>query len=305
MKFRDYYDILGIDKNADDKTIKNAYRKLAKKYHPDLNAGSEEAAEKLKEVNEAYEVLSDRDKRQKYDQFEADYDMYGGQNFDPSQYGYDGHSYTYTSTDGDFSDFFNMFFGGGGQSRSSSMGGFDLGDLFAGQTSSRNQRPSRRQYNMDISLSLEEAYQGGEKSVSVNLQGQNKTIKIKWPAGISSGKKIKIKGEAQGIEGDILAKVSVISKDKIEGNNITKTITLTPWQAYFGKKERISTLTGDINVNIPPKVTNGKKVRIPKKGFKDMKGRVGDLYIELKIDNPASLSSEQETLYKQLQALDN
>lgn len=135
MEYKDYYKILGVDEKASQDDIKKAYRKLAKKYHPDLHPDDEKSQDKFKEVNEAYEVIGDEEKRKQYDTFGSSQNFSNGQNFDPSQYGFGGDSYTYTSSDGgDFSDFFNMFFGGGGARSSSarSSSGFDIGDLFGG-----------------------------------------------------------------------------------------------------------------------------------------------------------------------------
>ena len=160
MKYKDYYEILGVDKTSTPEEIKKAYRKLAKKYHPDLNKGSEEAAEKLKEVNEAYEVLSDEEKKAKYDQFGSAYQ--DGMNFDPSQYGY-----TYTSSGASgFSDFFETIFGSGFGGFSSSTGsnervftsggsqGRGFQDLFGQFNGGRKQRP---RYNIEQNLTIEEA----------------------------------------------------------------------------------------------------------------------------------------------------
>src|SRR5574344_349488 len=266
MQYKDYYEILGVDKSADSKEIKKSYRKLAKKYHPDLNKGSEEAAEKLKEVNEAYEVLSDEDKRRKYDQFGSAYQ--DGMNFDPSDYGY-----TYTSSGGSgFSDFFETVFGrsGGGFSRDSFFGGF--GEKFS------NARPKTRpRYNLE----------------------QNTTIKLKWPAGITDGKSIKIKGDKFDIHGDIYVKIKISDKDKLEGLNITKDLVVSPWEAYFGTKKTIDTFDGKIKVSIPERIQTDKKIRLRNKGFKDMKGKLGDLYLKIKIKN-AELTKDQEEIYKQM-----
>lgn len=288
MQYKDYYEILGVDKSADSKTIKKAYRKLAKKYHPDLNKGSQEAAEKLKEVNEAYEVLSDEDKRKRYDQFGSAYQ--DGMNFDPSDYGY-----TYTSSGGSgFSDFFETIFGGsgGGFSRDSFFGGF--GEKFS------NARPKTRpRYNLEQNLTIAEAYHGGERQILVSLGGQNTTIKLKWPAGITDGKSIKIKGDKFDIHGDIYVKIKINDKDKLEGLNITRDLVVSPWEAYFGTKKTIDTFDGKIKVSIPERIQTDKKIRLRNKGFKDMKGKLGDLYLKIKIKNP-ELTKEQEEIYRQM-----
>lgn len=299
MEYKDYYEILGVSKDASDKDIKNAYRKLAKKYHPDLNQGDQKAADKLKEVNEAYEVLSDSEKRKKYDQFGSGYDFSNGANFDPSQYGYGGGTYTYSTGGGDFSDFFNMVFGrDSGSTGSKGFSGINFEDIFSGGKSRK--KPASKRYDMELSLSLEEAYKGGEKSVGVVIGGQSKNIKIKWPKGITDGKKIKVNGKNQGIDGDIYVKVNIYSDYEIKGNNLTKTVDIYPWQAYFGTSKTVKTLDGNIKVKIPAGVQSGQAVKIANKGFIDMKGNKGDLFIKIMIKNPAKLTEKQEEIYRQL-----
>lgn len=293
MKYKDYYEILGVDKSSTPEDIKKAYRKLAKKYHPDLNKGSEEAAEKLKEVNEAYEVLSDEEKKAKYDQFGSAYQ--DGMNFDPSQYGY---TYTGSGASG-FSDFFETIFGGGGFGGFTSGGGSQgrgFQDLFGNFTTNRKQRP---RYDIEQNLTIEEAYKGGERSVSVNFAGENKDIKIKWPQGITDKKKIKIKGDNFGIQGDIYVKINIVDKDKLDGLDIIKNIEITPWEAYFGTKKVVNTFEGKIKVNIPENIQTDKKIKLRSKGFKDRHGKIGDMYLQIKIVNP-KLSKEQEEIYKKL-----
>lgn len=299
MEYKDYYEILGVSKDASDKDIKNAYRKLAKKYHPDLNQGDQKAADKLKEVNEAYEVLSDSEKRKKYDRFGSGYDFSNGANFDPSQYGYGGGTYTYSTGGGDFSDFFNMVFGrDSGSTGSKGFSGINFEDIFSGGKSRK--KPASKRYDMELSLSLEEAYKGGEKSVGIVIGGQSKNIKIKWPKGIMDGKKIKVNGKNQGIDGDIYVKVNIYSEDEINGNNLTKTVDIYPWQAYFGTSKTVKTLDGNIKVKIPAGVQSGQVVKIANKGFIDMKGNKGDLFIKIMIKNPTKLTEKQEEIYRQL-----
>lgn len=320
MEYKDYYASLGVDKSASQEEIKNAFRKLAKKYHPDLHPGDQEAQEKFKEINEAYQVLGDEEKRKKYDAFGSGYDFQGGQNFDPRDFGFKDFgngTYTYrTSTSGNgsgFSDFFNMFFGGGG----SSQGGFSgFDDLFGGGMGgdrvhsnqwsgrqARQARPRRRQdrYETQIDISLGDAFKGGQKDMVFNLGGQERTIPIKWPAGIKDGQKIRIRGDKFGLDGNLLAKVKVHSKDRLEGLNIISKIRVYPWQAAFGSKEMVDTLDGRIKVNIPAGIHSGQRIRIPGKGYRDRKGKRGDLFLEVVIDNPKSLTPKQKKLYKDLE----
>lgn len=292
MQYKDYYEILGLDKNATSQEIKSAYRKLAKKYHPDMNPDNKEAEQKFKEINEAYEVLGDEDKRKKYDTFGSSYDFSGGQNFDPSQYGFNNYT-TYTSSSGGFSDFFNMFFGGDASS-SRGFGGFE--DMFFRKS------PKRQSVNSSINISLDEAFSGATKNVNVGLEGRIIPMEVKIPEGITPGKKIKVKGEKWGLDGiDIIFKVNItLPKDmEIDGTNIIKDISITPAEAYFGTKKEIDTVDGKIKVKIPERIEALKKILIKKRGLKDLSGNRGDMYLRVIIQNPV-YSKEQEEILKKL-----
>ncbi|MCF6465998.1 DnaJ C-terminal domain-containing protein [Clostridium sp. Cult2] len=305
MEYKDYYKILGVDKNVSNDEIKKAYRKLAKKYHPDLNPNDRKAQEKFKDINEAYQVLGDEDKRNKYDTFGNGYNFTNGQNFDPSQFGFenfgDGYRYTYTTGGGEgFSDFFNMFFGGSD---------FGIGDIFGDRTMGRSNynRPNPQSYESEIDISIEEGYKGTTKNVSLRIGNETKYLSVKVPRGILPGKKIKIKGEKAGIHGDIYFKINFIvdEKYKLEGLDIYQRVNLFPWEAALGTKIVVDTLAGKIKVTIPPNMEGGKKIRIPKKGYRDMKGNMGDLYIEANIVNPSNLTEKQKRLYQQLKDISN
>ena len=302
MKYKDYYKTLEVDKSASQADIKKSFRKLAKKYHPDLNPDDEKAQEKFKEINEAYEVLGDEEKKKKYDTFGSGYDFTNGQNFDPSQYGF-GNGSTYTTMDGDFSDFFNMFFGGVGKNgRSSRSAGFDLGNLFGGGKTSRKQSPS---YESQLSITLEEGYNGISKNINLNIGGENKTITVNIPKGILPGKKLRVKGDKWGIPGDILFKINFKEDEKntLDGLNITSKVDILPWEAALGQQKIVSTMEGKIKVNIPKLISSGRKIRVPKKGYKDMKNNQGDLYLEMNIIMPEELSDEEIKLYEKLKEI--
>jgi curved DNA-binding protein len=305
MEYKDYYKILGVDKGATQNDIKKAYRKLAKTYHPDLNPNDNKAQEIFKDINEAYEVLGDEEKRKKYDTFGSNYNFYGGQNFDPSQYGY---TYTSAGGSGDFSDFFNMFFGGGG----SNSKGFNFSDIFGGggRTAGfgRNKGYTPRQsYESELNITLEEGFNGAEKDVSLNLGGEIKRLSIKIPKGIFPGKKLKVKGEKWGIYGDIIFKINLISDgiNTLEGIDITSKVDLLPWEAALGSSIVVNTLSGKIKVTIPQGIAGGKRIRVPKKGYIDMNGNAGDLYIQVNIVNPPELSKEELKLYEKLSKISN
>jgi len=291
MEYKDYYKVLGVDKNTSQNDIKKAYRSLAKKYHPDLNPNNNKAQEKFKEINEAYEVLGDEEKKKKYDTFGSSYDFSGGQNFDPSQYGYSNSA----SGDGDFSDFFNTFFGGSRSSR-----GFNINDLFGGR--GRESSPQRQSFESELSITLEEGYNGATKEISLNFGGEIKRLSIKIPKGIFPGKKLKVKGEKWGINGDIIFTIKLLDdgKNRLEGLDIISKVDLLPWEAALGSKPVVNTLSGKIKVNIQKGITSGKKIRVPNKGYIDANGNTGDLYIEVNIVNPPTLSDDELNLYEEL-----
>ncbi len=301
MEFRDYYEVLGVEKTASPSEIKKAYRKLAKQYHPDVNQGDDKAQEKFKEINEAYEVLSDEGKRKKYDTFGKDFEFQGGQNFDPSQYGFDfggGQGYTYTSSGGQggFSDFFNMFFGGGGGAQGSAQ------DVFSGfGQRGRSRKAPRQQYDTELSASLKEVYEGTTKTLGLNINGENKNLEVKIPKGMIPGKKIKVKGEKIGLDADILVKINVIdSENELVGLDIVKHLDVFPWEAALGTSKVVDTLSGRIKVRVPKGIQSGKRIRVGKKGFVDRQGVTGDLFLDVRIQNPVHLTEEQEDLYRQL-----
>ncbi|MDU5570695.1 MAG: J domain-containing protein [Peptoniphilus harei] len=306
MKYKDYYEILGVSKNADEKEIKSAYRKLAKKYHPDLHQGDEAAAEKFKEVSEAYEVLSDKDKRKKYDTFGSNYDFSSGYDFDPSQYGY---TYTTGGSGADFSDFFETIFGSSRSGKGGNFsGGFNINDIFgdfSSKSRGRSANKARSKFESELSISIKEAYEGITKNVSLTYNKKEYQVAVKIPKGITRGKKVKVKGEKFGLPGDILFKINIRDeKDLVlDGLDITKTENIYPWDAALGGSKTVETLDGKLKLKIPENFVGGNKMRIPSKGFKDLKGKVGDLYVIFNIINPKKLSDDQIKLYKELQNL--
>lgn len=300
MEYKDYYKILGVEKTADQKEIKQAFRKLAKKYHPDLHPEDKEAEQRFKDVNEAYEVLGDEQKRKQYDQFGAQGNFYGGQNFNPSDFGFGG------AAGGDasgFSDFFDLIFGGsGGSGGFSGFGGNGGKTIFSNfGRGGRAQQPQRAQYTTEMTISLDEAFKGIERDLHVNVGGQNVKLPVKVPAGILPGKIIKMKGDRHGLSGDVLIKILIQKGDKeLDGTNIIQKVKVLPWEAWFGDKVTVPTLQGKIKVSVPANTESGKRIRVRGKGYKDMKGNQGDLYLEFVIDNPKTLTKEQEKIYQTL-----
>lgn len=312
MKYKDYYEILGVDKEASQADIKKSFRKLAKQYHPDTNAGNKKSEEKFKEINEAFEVLGDEEKRKKYDMFGNSGHFHQGMDFDPSQYSsqfdfgnYGGGTYTYTTDSKDFSDFFNMFFG--------SNGSFD--NIFEGAKTRNYHRGYTHEelkgqdVESEIKIDITEAYKGIKKQITLNTGMGTSSISVNIPSGILPSKKIKLKGQGlpgpSGKKGDLYLKVHFNENKKyiLNGLDLTTFAEIFPWEAYFGTEKIIETMDGKIKIKIPSKIQSGQKIKITDKGYKDMKGNKGHLYVEIKIVNPSSLPPEGEEAYKKLQQL--
>lgn len=304
MKYRDYYEILGVDKKAGQDEIKKAYRKLAKKYHPDAHPGDKSAEEKFKEANEAYEVLGDAEKRKKYDQFGMEQQFSNGYDFDPSQYGFGNNvRYQYGSAGSDFSDFFNMFFGGGS---------FNTEDLFGhGRTRTGRSAAGRPVKGEDseavISVTVQEGFGGAEKRVSLRTAGGDRTISFKIPPGIRNGEKIKLSGQGGpgfngGRNGDLYLTVEITSGGgfELDGENLLASMDMMPWEAALGAEIPFDTLDGRILVKVPAGIQTDNRIRVAGKGYRTRSGARGDLYIKARIVNPRVLSDKQRELYEKL-----
>jgi curved DNA-binding protein len=300
LKYKDYYEILGVNKSASQVEIKKAFRNLAKEHHPDVNPNNKKSEEKFKDFSEAYEVLGDAERRKKYDDLENGENFQNGHDFDPAQAGYDNVRHEDGATsENDFSDFFNAFFGG----RPTNMD-----DIFGRGTSRSGRVRSFAQDGADseaeISITLKEAFDGNSKKVSIRSSKSEKTISFKIPAGIKSGEKIKLSGLGEagingGKNGDLIIKVN-FSKDekfKINGLDLETTLDLFPWDAGLGTEATVDTIDGKIVVKTPAGIQTGGKIRVAGKGYKDMHGRRGYLYIRVRIVNPKVLSEELKEEY--------
>lgn len=319
MQYKDYYSILGVEKTATQDDIKKAYRKLAKKFHPDMNPGNKRAEEKFKEISEAYEVLGDEQKRKKYDMFGSQAQFANGADFDPAQYGWKGGNIRYEyAGSGDHSDFFNMFFSDAfdlsGIFGSARSGGrtarvyenADFGDLFGRQGANSRIREGEN-LEAEIEITPEEGAAGVEKRISIQTQSGTKTINFKIPKGVGNGETIRLKGQGYagangGKPGDLLMKVHIKPSEKfvLEGNDLVTAIDVYPWDAALSGKVSVETLDGRIIVKIPEGMHPDSKIRVAGKGYPSRSGKQGDLYIKVRIVNPKHLTAEQKGLYEKL-----
>jgi curved DNA-binding protein len=308
MKYKDYYQVLGVDKNASSEEIKKAFRKLAKKFHPDANQKNIKAEEKFKEINEAYEVLGDQEKRKKYDKFGGQNDFQNGYDFDPSQYGFGNNTrYSYTTTNADnYSDFFNAFFGGNGMDFDSIFNNHS-GTKYSSRESGSFVRSTKGEdVEAVIEISPEEGLLGTEKKVTFRGSKGEKTLTFKIPKGVRDGEKIKLKSQGEssiygGEHGDLYLIVKFKEgKYILEGNDLLKELDLLPWDAALGGEINVETPDDKILVKIPPGIQTGSKIRLSKKGYIDRNNNRGDLYLKIRIVNPSVINSRTKELYEKL-----
>lgn len=320
MEYKDYYKILGVSKNAGEKEIKAAYRKLARKYHPDVNKGNKAAEEKFKEINEAHEVLSDPQKRSKYDQLGMNWNRWqqtghSSGDFDWSQWfgsGAPGGQRVNTQYQdlsdlfgggGGFSDFFTSIFGG--------MAGAGSGSR--PRTQSRTQefgRSRQSDYDIvyDLDISLNEAYSGTTRVITKD----GRRLQVKIPAGAKTGTKVRVRGEGNrdygGRTGDLYLKVNVTPDTRFErkGNDLYVDVPVDLYTAVLGGEVRVPTVGSSVTLKIPPGTQNGQKMRLRGKGMPKLKkpSEHGDLLAQINVQLPKKLSAEQKRLFEQLRRLE-
>ena len=331
VEFEDYYSILGVDEDASQDEIQKAYKRLAKKYHPDVS-DEPDAEEEFKKVNEAYQVLKDPEKRKKYDRLGKNWQHgqevnpppgwenvrvnFGGDGGFEDIFGGGGGGGAGAGGMGGFSDFFNAFFGsefGGGRQR----GAGGAGGARAGQRAYGQRRPRKgRSQRAKIRVGLEDVYHGRELTVTipveqVDAQGrrvrERKTYTVKIPPGTTDGSKIRLAGEGEqgtggGAPGDMLLEVQIAEHPtfEVDDYDLHTETAIAPWEAALGAKIDVPTLEGSVTVKVPPGSQTGRKLRLKEQGLPDDAGGRGDLYVELAIDVPKELSSEEEELFKQL-----
>lgn len=295
MIFKDYYKILGLDSNkVTMDEIKQAYREQAKIYHPDVNVGDNISEERFKDINEAYQVLSNGVRKRKYDRM---WNTHIGnkrkrQAYEESKRG----------KDAVFSDFFNMFFGNIKENQDETI-----------KRDKKKQPIKGENIETAISISIMEAFYGMNKKISLRtVDGKMKTFNIKVPAGIREGEKIRLIGQGKagqngGKNGDLFIRIQIDKDNRFElkGYDLYTSLCLTPWEAALGTRANLEGIDDTIQVYVPAGIESGEKLRIPGKGYKDGKGGRGDLTAIVKILVPKNLSNEEKELYEKMREISN
>ncbi|MCB0600187.1 MAG: J domain-containing protein [Saprospiraceae bacterium] len=318
MKYKDYYQILGVAKDASPQEIKKAFRKLAAKYHPDKNPGNKAAEEKFKEINEANEVLSDADKRKKYDTLGSNWEYYQQAGDDWEKYAQQGprsgggnRTYYYSGSPEDvfgrggqsgFSSFFDLFFGDGAQGS----------DPFAhyGERTRTGQAPRGSDVEATMSITLREAYQGSRRT----FEFQGEKIRIAIKPGSYEGLKLRLKGKGHPgprgqARGDLYITLNITPDHQFirEGDDLIVNGKVDLYTAVLGGSIEVSTMTGKVKVNVPKGMQSGKTLRLKGKGM-PVYGKsdvFGDMMVRLDVELPRQLSSQEEELFRKLKALHN
>jgi len=316
MDYKDYYKILGVSRDADENEIKKAFRKLARKYHPDMNPGDKKAEEKFKEINEAYEVLSDPEKRQKYNQFGTYWRQYQRAGGTPDDFNWanwksqPGGHYTYRTVSAD--DFEQIF----GQ-----MGGFSdfFETLFGSFRRQDNRAYSRRGYKTSrqrgrdseskVTITLDEAFRG---TTRVLQWEDGKKLEVKIPKGVKSGSKIRLKGQGEtspfgGNAGDLYLKIEVQPHPLYQrkGDDLYMSIPVDLYTAILGGEAEVAAIDRTVKLTIPPGTSNGKKFRLRGLGMPNLKNpnQRGDLFVTVDVRIPTHLTEEEKKLFEKLRDL--
>ncbi len=311
MEFKDYYKILGVEKSATDDDIRKAYRKLAREHHPDVAKDRARSDERIKEINEAYEVLGDKAKRKEYDELGSQWQQAGGA---PPRW--QGRRFGRRGVDGGrgadfefggtgFSDFFEMFFGE--RPRSRAFGGF--GD-FAWESEPDEQPPA--DIEADLMVSLEEAVRGGHRKITVRRPGEraSQSYDVSIPKGVYEGQRIRLAGQGEltrrsGQRGDLYLRVKFAPhpdyRADIHGDLFTE-VEVAPWTAVLGGSVPVQTLDGQVRLTIPPGTQNGTKFRFRDLGAPIKGGARGNLYAVVTIQIPSHVSAQEKKLWEQLAA---
>ena len=309
MEYKDYYEILGVSRSASQDEIKKAYRKLARKCHPDTCKDDPNAEQRFKEINEAYEVLKDSEKRSRYDALGSNWQQ--GQNFTPppgfedifSSFGGrgargGGRTFSFdfgggAQGGGGFSDFFEALFGGG-------MCGMGQENPFGGRGGSVR----GRDVESEITVSLSEAHKGGTRELSLQGAGGIKRLNVKIPAGAHDGIRIRLAGQGNpgpGGSGDLYLKIRLARDPRysLEGSDLIAEVPVTPWDAALGGNIEVQTLDGKVKMKLPAGISSGQRLRIKGKGM----AHKGDFYARIKVVVPKKLSAEEKKLFEKLRSV--
>jgi curved DNA-binding protein len=317
MEYKDYYKLLGVSQDADEKEVRSAFRRLARQYHPDVNPNDPEAEERFKEINEAYEVLSDPEKRSKYDQLGADWQRYQQAGGRPGEYDWGRWSTAPPGEEGQrvyvrygnpedledlfgggspFSDFFTQVFGG--ERPHGAPGGYEY-----------RPRPQRGQdYEQGIEITLREAHAGTTRM----FQKDGRRLEVKIPPGARTGTRIRIAGEggggaAGGEAGDLYLRVHVSSDPQFErqGDDLYVTVPVDLYTAVLGGETRVPTLSGPVMLAIPPGTQNGRVFRLRGRGMPKLRqpDEHGDLFARLNVRLPTDLDQGQRELFEELRRI--
>lgn len=310
MKFQDYYQVLGIPRTATADDIRKAFRKLARKYHPDVNKDPS-AETRFKEINEAYEVLSDPAKREKYDRLGANWKA--GQDFTPPpgwqeafQSGGPGGA-QFSFGGGDVSDFFSAFFGsmgGGSSSRRSRRSSRSARNPFEGFGFSADVPPSPPPpAEAHLSVSLEDLFSRAPQTLTLTdpSTGESKTLRVRIPQGSADGTRIRLAGQAPS-GGDLLIHLHVLPHPvfRVHGFDVESDLPLAPWEAVLGAKVRVPTLDGPAALTIRPGTQNASRLRLAGKGLPDRQGRRGDHIVAVSVRVPTHPSDAERDLFRRL-----
>lgn len=297
MEYKDYYKTLGVERNASAEDIKKAFRKLAMKYHPDRNKGNKEAEEKFKDINEAYEVLSDPQKRARYDQLGSSYSQWqqNGGNASNFNWGDWANAAGRGGAQVDMNDFGDLFGGGFSDFFSAIFGGMPTGS-----TRRQTRSAARPSYQQQVEITLDEAYHGTQRAFQV---GQRR-IEVKIPAGAKTGTKVRVAGGGPDGNSDLYLVVNVLpdARFTIDGEDLTTEVKLDLYTAVLGGSIVVSTLAGNVTLTIPAGTQPGQVFRLKDRGLPRLRqpNTFGNLYVKVRVELPRTLTADQRELFEKL-----